>query len=911
MQKSYYGAEPNKDLDPGLLRRDIRPLRYRIKDFISQYSGWALVILGLLVGMIPFSEMPQVSDLLFVFGILFYFYSKNKVRGYLFRRPITPEMSKKEANNAGIMLIGNQKDNGAGIWFSNDDLRTHMLLFGSTGCGKSRTLLSLMYQALIFGSGLMYVDGKADNSIAWLMYSIARRLGREDDFLVVNYLTGQTDSSGKDFSLTRLSNTTNPFAYGDGESLRSLLVGLMRGGDNGGDMWKGRASAMIGALLKALVYMRDRGDIVLDVSKIREYLPLDKVCELTTEHNIPEGFIEPLKKYLLELPGYSEDDAMMGTIQAKAWEQHGYIIMQFSEVMSNLSDTYGHIFSSPMGETDFVDVVFNRRILFVMLPSIGVDPDSLAGLGKLIIASVRSALSPALGNKLEGSKVEVIDTKPTNSSVPFILCLDEYGYYAVRGFAVVAAQARSLGVSVIFAGQDYPSFKKSDEIEAQATVANTNIKIVMKLEDAEETYKVVRARAGEETQMVADRYEAGGALGNYQDGLSTRAEKVSKLAIEDLVDQDAGEGFIIWRNVVRPMQMFFADPIEVEDAELNKFLMVRPPESRVIKSLEGGEKRLRQIFGLEKTADEIISLSTDRGIVDFLKDFKALKLAGDSSNESALSAIGLMAYKDQQKDKQFKRKAGLDEVENVKNGLRVKNISSYKQEKAREEIGETTINNDDYGEFQVGDVEKTVINRHMHQDMENDALESEMENLINQSATPKNWESGDGLEEIDDLSTDALDRPTEGTFSDIGNELSEDDDFITQGSSGALEAVSVVDGKGEKMVMNFDALERDADLSENAGKTTLDYMDILRSAVNSMQGDSDEYTIAEQNGMTIMGQTEEINAISPDGSKNALSDLKRVMARVSNYAENEPSKINKELIKEKTKSLKELVKNKK
>ena len=87
-------------------------------------------------------------------------------------------------------------------------------------------------------------------------------------------------------------------------------------------------------------------------------------------------------------------------------------------------------------------------------------------------------------------------------------------------------------------------------------------------------------------------------------------------------------------------------------------------------------------------------------------------------------------------------------------------------------------------------------------------------------------------------------------------------------------------------------------------------MSILRSAVDSMVTNADDYTISEKNGMTIEGQTDAINAISPEGSENALSGLKRVMERVSNYAENEPSKINKELIKEKTKSLKELVKNK-
>jgi len=40
------------------------------------------------------------------------------------------------------------------------------------------------------------------------------------------------------------------------------------------------------------------------------------------------------------------------------------------------------------------------------------------------------------------------------------------GYYAVEGFAVVPAQARSLGFSAIFAGQDLPAFQKASKEEA-------------------------------------------------------------------------------------------------------------------------------------------------------------------------------------------------------------------------------------------------------------------------------------------------------------------------------------------------------------------------------------------------------------------------------------------------------------
>jgi len=849
-RKKYYGAVPNKDLDPDLLRRDIRPLRYKIKDFISSYGGWSVVILGIMAGILPFTpSLPQISDFVLIFGILFYFFVRNKIRTYTFRKPLTPDMPKKEAKDAGIMILGNELETNSGVWFSNDDLRTHMLLFGSTGCGKSRTLLSLMYQTLVFGSGLMYVDGKADNTVAWLMYSIARRLGREDDFLIVNYLTGQNNSANKEISLNRLSNTTNPFSFGDSESLRSLVVGLMRGGD-GGDMWKGRASAMIGALLKALVFLRDRGDIVLDVSKIREFLPLEKCIELVFEYDIPVGAIDPLRKYLLELPGYSDEDAQAGTIQAKAFEQHGYIIMQFSEVMSNLSDTYGHIFSAPLGETDFIDVVFNRRILFVMLPSIGVDPDSLAGLGKLIIASVRSALAPALGNKVEGSKVEVIDTKPTNSKVPFMLCLDEYGYYAVQGFAVVAAQARSLGVSVIFAGQDYPSFKKADQIEAQATVANTNVKVCMKLEDAEETYNVMKARAGQANQTVSGGYEVKGTLG-YHDQLQARTEKVERLAIEDLVEQDAGYGFVIWRSHVRPIKMFFADPHEVEDAELNKFIMVRQPKKNVVKKLLGGEKKLKELFGITPTDNnELITISTDKGIVDFLEDFKALRARNEASNESAIASIGMIAYKVEEKDKEFKRKVGFVEESKVE---------------------------DSEGLVDVNDVQKPVINVEKHRAEEKENIDNEMGQLAELAQS----HSAD----VDDLAEAAL-MDMDSDISDFDNiNLSEtnslddyeEDDFVPAipGLSGVydLSEIEVDEQESEPSKPEFskEVASKDVELVDIAKAASERFSELFDVATTEVTSPGEDATPADMIAVCAQTQIDRINDLTKATEEEAIS----------------------------------------
>ncbi|WP_317135119.1 FtsK/SpoIIIE domain-containing protein [Piscirickettsia litoralis] len=72
--------------------------------------------------------------------------------------------SNTPGKSEGIYHFGNEINSNSELWFNNSDMRTHCLIFGSTGSGKTETLLSISYNALVQGSGFIYVDGKGDNS---------------------------------------------------------------------------------------------------------------------------------------------------------------------------------------------------------------------------------------------------------------------------------------------------------------------------------------------------------------------------------------------------------------------------------------------------------------------------------------------------------------------------------------------------------------------------------------------------------------------------------------------------------------------------------------------------------------------------------------------------------------------------
>ena len=107
--------------------------------------------------------------------------------------------------------------------------------------------MSLAFNALVQGSGFLYVDGKGDNSLFAKVFSMARSMGREDDLLLINFMTGARDIIGAQEK--RLSNTMNPFCRGSSEMLSELVVSLMDSGSQSGDgdMWKGRAVVFVKA----------------------------------------------------------------------------------------------------------------------------------------------------------------------------------------------------------------------------------------------------------------------------------------------------------------------------------------------------------------------------------------------------------------------------------------------------------------------------------------------------------------------------------------------------------------------------------------------------------------------------------------------------------------------------------------
>ena len=605
------------DFDPraiGVTEKDeVREDRTRIHvkkpsekfgDFLKGPNfGWTLAGLGVF-GLI----LPGLMELLFLPLYFLYRFNRSQPLILPFRLPQSSGLRDQHQPHPGhggpmpgegIGYYGIEDDGdptqGRELWFSNSDERAHTLVFGTTGAGKTEALLSFLSNSLVQGSGALFVDGKGDVATAYKLFSLVRRMGREDDFLAINYMTGGADIWEQSTAgAVDMTNTTNPLAFGSSSSLSELIVSLMSSGESGGngDMFAKRAQTFVSSLVRVLCYMRDQGEIQLSMNKFRQYLELTQVLKLANREDIPRDVLGGIHNYLQTLPGMTQEiidsEELPKDARSKQTilDQHGFIAMQLTQVANLLSDDYGHIFGVKRGHVDFYDVVVNRRVLIVLLPALEKSEDNMGNLGKVIVAALKGMMGSTLGDKLRGGGYEVLDARVTNSPSAFRTILDELGYYMVPGIAVIPAQARSLGFGMIFAGQDYPAFKKKAKEEADSVTANTSIKIAMKVEDPTETLDIFQKRAGKAKINKVSGHQRN--KGRWDDADNASIEEVDRLNLRELTSLNPGEAYILFGDFKARAKLFFVDPSgprQAPEIRLNEFLGIDPPDPEEINAL--------------------------------------------------------------------------------------------------------------------------------------------------------------------------------------------------------------------------------------------------------------------------------------------------------------------------------------
>jgi len=503
--------------------------------------------------------------------------------------PSLKDQRVKETPKAnGIYFLGNERrgttiEGGDEIWISDSDTRTHRLVMGATGSGKTYTLLSWMLNPLCFGSGFTYCDGKASNDLWFKVFAMASMVWREDDVRVVNYMMGGADPfDRKRKNFARKSNTMNPFGKANHDTINQILGSIMQKAGGDGATWQSKAINMMNSVTQSSCYLRSIGEIQVSVKTLRENMALQNIMDTVKRTDLPASAVEPLRQYLsVGVPGFNWDAMRAGKPQAQTvLDQHGYLTGQFTRTLGMLGDTYGHIFNDPLPEVDMLDVVLNNRICVVMIPTLEKSPEEAANLGKIVVASAKQMMGINLGDAVEGTIEEAVENRATNYHRPYEIVLDELGYYFADGIDLMFAQARSLMLALTASGQDFQAMAKSNREQVDSMIANTHLKVALKIEDPKETFEVFEKSAGEAAVAQTRGFDEDGS------GLSADTaagiESRRRLTLDEVRNFDPGSGAILYRNKLIRSDMlnmftdFKLDP--KQHVRINTMLPINQPE---------------------------------------------------------------------------------------------------------------------------------------------------------------------------------------------------------------------------------------------------------------------------------------------------------------------------------------------
>ncbi len=637
--------------------RDVRSPLQKMRDSLLDKSFQPIVFILCAVAIIFFDIIAYGADFIFVFCLLYFWWLKKRGHTLPAKLPMSASQLgiKDEHNNGpgrnkrpeGIMYVGNAKDTNGEIWYTNNDIKTHVLYLGTTGSGKTVGLTSLVTNALCWGSGFVFVDGKADTGLWSSMSALARRFGRDDDLLVLNYMTGNSDAGAP-------SNTLNPFSGGSASYLTNLMVTLMpdAGGDNA--MWKERAVSLIGSLMPAMTWKRDHQEIPLNINTIRHALNFPDVIRLSRDPDVPKKITMGIKGYLDTLPGYVDDvfdddgnekpmppDApMVDTSTVR--QQHGYLSMQFTRSLQSLADDYGYVFETEAADIDMTDVVLNRRMLVVLIPALEKSSDEAANLGKIVAATIKGMMGSTLGADVEGDVESTIENKVSESATPFICIFDEVGYYAAQGMAVMAAQARSLGFCLVYAAQDLPALEKRVKEEARSITANCNLKIFGKLEDPTQTKEFFEKTVGDVLVAEVSGFQTntGGLSSSFVGKQDASMQSRARASYDGLRAFKEGDAVVTFGEMLEEISFFYSNPGNAKSMRIQK--MLEPPKP--------DESKLRQKKAINTFIDNYRTrgwsaesaapkVETEDKIQDMVDGFAAAKKADHSALEQGTMAV--------------------------------------------------------------------------------------------------------------------------------------------------------------------------------------------------------------------------------------------------------------------------------
>lgn len=423
------------------------------------------------------------------------------------------------------MLLGYTVDSGKPVVISWDDWMRHAFIVGQSGMGKTVFGEWVMFQQIMRGGGILWIDGKVDASNIRKLDAMCAYAGRRDDLRVIN--PGNPD----------FSNTYNPILYGDPDEVASRVLSLIPSTESnaGADFYKQKSNQGMTTLVAAIQAARlaySFGDIAILLQNEKALDYLTKLLPLSTDAGRQLAlFIESLKTVDRQGQRVIDIKKINDLFGGLGGRMHMFGSLNFGRV----TNTYAP-------EVDLYDSVRRNQIVYLPLPTMGKN-EAASNFGKMAIGDFRSAIA-----KIQDLPV------PQRPWPPFLGFFDEAGSYVTPAWSRMFEQSRSAQLVMMPAIQTIANLDAvSDELR-EMVLGNTVIKASFRVGTQETAEHVTNFFGTERVASVSVSMGRGGgvsaAAGTGQKqavndasnaSYSEKLEEVQRVTINDLKTLEKGE----------------------------------------------------------------------------------------------------------------------------------------------------------------------------------------------------------------------------------------------------------------------------------------------------------------------------------------------------------------------------------
>ncbi|MCC2626040.1 MAG: Type secretory pathway VirD4 component-like protein [Burkholderiales bacterium] len=324
------------------------------------------------------------------------------------------------------------------VMISHKELNQHTLVIGTTGSGKTSTLLNIVYDCCSQNLPLIYLDGKGSIKLVDKISQICSQFGRA--LKVFSIDPGQ--------NITHLAKY-NPLAYGNFTEWKNKIITLLGEPESKGqEHYATEEQSYINLVCEIL----NKSQRQIDLEAFLGYLSHPDELQKLANKQSPE-----IARRLVQFGGNNKTNDIIKTLEL-FYHSH-----------------YGHLFStskeSPHNIINLQQSILNNEIVVFLFDAASFKKDT-SQLGKLVINDINSAFS-SLGR--------------SGQSVKAFCIFDEFAAYASPNMSNILAMQRDNGMHAVIGTQSIHAIsEESQQVRRIAVelIANCNTFIIHKINDA-------------------------------------------------------------------------------------------------------------------------------------------------------------------------------------------------------------------------------------------------------------------------------------------------------------------------------------------------------------------------------------------------------------------------------------------